>query len=85
MGVWFRRRQSAKSGWVPSLTLDLSRKRDRRMLGQFQEWYGTTWTCAGCGERWTDGEQHERPFVPGWRAEHIRHARAQLAQIGIAA
>jgi len=60
-------------------------ERDRRMLGQFQEWYGTTWTCAGCGDRWTDGEMHERPFQPRWRRKNIEYARKVLSEIGVSA
>lgn len=60
-------------------------ERPRRMLGQFQEWYGTTWTCCGCGDRWTDNEPHDRPFCPGWRRANIERARAVLASIGIQA
>lgn len=60
-------------------------ERDRRMLCQFQEWYGTTVTCAGCGERWTDGEMHERPFAPGWRRENREYARREIERIGGAA
>lgn len=60
-------------------------ERQRRMLAQFQEWYGTTWTCAGCGEQWSDGEMHERPFCPGWRRENIEYARRELAAIGVQA
>lgn len=59
--------------------------RPRRMLAQFQEWYGTTWTCAGCGDRWMDGERGERPFCPGWRKQSIEYARAELQKIGIQA
>jgi hypothetical protein len=57
-------------------------QRDRRMLGQFQEWYGMTWTCLGCGEQWQDGEHGGREFRPGWRQENIRHARKVLESIG---
>ena len=60
-------------------------ERPRRMLGWCVEWHGTTWTCAGCGDQWTDGERHERPFAPGWRRRNIEHARAQLAQLGVRA
>ena len=56
--------------------------RPRRMLSQFQEWYGATVTCAGCGDRWTDGEMHERPFAPGWRKQGREYARRELAKIG---
>ena len=58
-------------------------ERPRRMLGQHQEWYGTTWTCCGCGEQWSDGEQHSRPFERGWRQANIRRARTTLASIGV--
>lgn len=58
-------------------------ERDRRMLGQHQEWYGTTWTCLGCGDQWADGYRAERPFEPGWRQYRIRKARAALAEIGL--
>jgi hypothetical protein len=60
-------------------------ERPRRMLAQFQEWYGTTWTCAGCGDRWMDGERGERPFAPGWRRQSIERARKVLASIGVQA
>lgn len=60
-------------------------ERDRRMLGQFEEWYGTTWTCAGCGDQWQDGYRMERPFAPGWRRKNIEHARRVLAHIGVTA
>lgn len=60
-------------------------ERPRRMLGQFQEWYGTTWTCCGCGEQWTDGEMHGRPFCPGWRKENRERAIKTLAKIGVQA
>lgn len=57
-------------------------ERPRRMLAQFQEWYGWTLTCAGCGEQWMDGEHGGREFRPGWRQERIRHARKVLESIG---
>lgn len=60
-------------------------QRQRRALFQFQEWYGWTITCAGCGERWMDGERGERPFAPGWRRQGREYARAGLAKIGIPA
>jgi hypothetical protein len=55
------------------------------MLAQFQEWYGWTVTCTGCGERWQDGEHGGREFRPRWRQESIRRARAVLASIGVPA
>ena len=60
-------------------------ERPRRMLGWHVEWYGTTWTCAGCGDQWSDGEMHQRPFSPGWRKQNIERARAELAKLGVPA
>jgi hypothetical protein len=46
----------------------------RRIYGYFQHWYGWQWYCAGCGDRWADGELGSRPFERGWRAKAIaRH------------
>jgi hypothetical protein len=50
--------------------------RRRRFAGLHEFWYGTTWTCLTCGERWCDGERMERPFRRGWRQESSRRARA---------
>lgn len=50
-------------------------KRRRRFTGFDQTWYGVTWHCCGCGDSWSDGEMHERPFKRGWRKEAIEHAR----------
>lgn len=44
-------------------------------------WYGATWTCLGCGDMWSDGERHERPFRPGWRPQRIAHAKAARGQL----
>lgn len=52
-------------------------KRSRRMLGWLYEWYGWTLTCLGCGDRWTEGEMHERPFRRGWRAQSKASAKAR--------
>lgn len=60
-------------------------KRLRRASAQFQEWYGWTIYCAGCGDSWQDGEMMERPFLPGWRRKSIEHARKVLASIGVPA
>ena len=48
--------------------------RVRPMAGYVAAWYGTTLTCIGCGDTWTDGEQHPRPFQRGWRAKSIGRA-----------
>lgn len=50
--------------------------RRRRMAGHLALWYGATLTCLGCGDMWTDGEMHPRPFKPRWRAENIAAARS---------
>lgn len=58
-------------------------QRKRRALAKYYEWYGATVVCAGCGDRWNDGEMEERPFMPRWRQKSIEHAREELAAIGI--
>lgn len=50
-------------------------RRRRRFVGCEAPWYGTTWTCCACGDSWTDGERHERPFRRGWRAVETSRAR----------
>lgn len=50
-------------------------KRRRRFAGLDAPWYGVTWACCGCGDSWTDGEMHPRPFKPRWRAQAIARAR----------
>ncbi|MBX6386834.1 MAG: hypothetical protein IRZ07_28300 [Microbispora sp.] len=57
-------------------------QRRRRFSGREQLWYGTTWTCLGCGDSWTDGERHPRPFRRGWRAEAVAAARRDWEQAG---
>ncbi|MFJ5532415.1 hypothetical protein [Streptomyces sp. NPDC093261] len=52
-------------------------ERRRRFAGRDCAWYGPTWTCCGCGDAWTDGERHPRPFRRGWRAEAIAAAKLQ--------
>lgn len=59
--------------------------RQRKAYGFCAEWYGWDITCAGCGDRWQDGELCPRPFARGWRQQNIRHAREQLAKIGVQA
>ncbi len=48
--------------------------RVRPMAGYVAEWYGMTLTCIGCGDSWTDGEMHPRPFMRAWRAKSIARA-----------
>ena len=57
-------------------------KRPRRMFVTYYAWYGASVTCAGCGERWNDGEMGERPFCRGWRDQSRRSAIENLARIG---
>lgn len=52
-------------------------------LARFQEWYGWTETCLCCGDRWTDGEMHERPFKPRWRKENIERAQRAITELGL--
>jgi hypothetical protein len=54
--------------------------RRRRFAAVDQLWYGPTWTCLGCGDRWCDGERLERPFRRGWRVESRRQARETWEQ-----
>ncbi len=37
-------------------------------------WYGPTLTCCACGDAWTCGERHPRPFKPRWRQERTAAA-----------
>lgn len=46
------------------------------MVRRFDGWYGTSSMCCRCGDSWSDGELHERPFARGWRARAIRQHRA---------
>lgn len=50
-------------------------ERPRQFAGSDAAWYGTTWSCCGCGDSWTDGEMHPRPFARGWRKKAINAAR----------
>lgn len=50
-------------------------KAKRRMVSRDAVWYGATVTCCGCGDSWTDGERHERPFKRGWRKDEITKAK----------
>jgi hypothetical protein len=38
-------------------------------------WYGFTATCLRCGDKWTDGKRHDRPFAPRWRRSNINAAK----------
>lgn len=38
-------------------------------------WYSDTLQCVACGDSWSDGELHERPFARGWRKKAIAKAR----------
>lgn len=51
-------------------------KAKRRMVVRDAVWYGPTITCCGCGDSWTNGELHPRPFKRDWRNEEINKAKA---------
>ncbi|WP_328344903.1 hypothetical protein [Micromonospora sp. NBC_00421] len=57
------------------ITFCPTEQKRRRFAGRDAAWYGTTWTCCGCGDSWTDGERHERPFRRGWRSAAVAAAR----------
>lgn len=57
-------------------------KQRRRFAGRDTAWYGPTVTCCGCGDSWSDGERHVRPFRRGWRAEAIAAAKELWAEAG---
>lgn len=50
-------------------------ERRRRFAAWDALWYGPTWACLGCGDRFGDGERLERPFARGWRQESKQRAR----------
>lgn len=50
-------------------------KARKRAVAAFEDWYGWTETCLGCGDCWTDGEMHERPFARGWRKQSVDSAK----------
>lgn len=50
-------------------------KRRRRFGGFDAPWYGITITCCACGDTWTSGEMHTRPFARGWRQKSAAKAR----------
>ena len=39
----------------------------RRMVVRDEPWYGATFHCCGCGDRWDEGGRLPRPAVRGWR------------------
>lgn len=47
----------------------------RPFAGFYQEWYGTTWTCLGCGDSFADGWRLDRPFMRGWRQKSVARGR----------
>ncbi len=55
-------------------------KQRRRMVVALQEWYGAMWTCCACGDTWSDGERHPRPFARGWRAEAAAAAKKRWSE-----
>jgi hypothetical protein len=55
-------------------------KQRRRFAGRDTPWYGCTLTCCACGDSWTQGERHQRPFRRGWRKDAIARARRTWAE-----
>lgn len=55
----------------------------RRMAGRDGgPWYGPTLTCLGCGDSWTCGEMHDRPFQRAWRSKAATAARRAWEEAG---
>lgn len=54
----------------------------RRMVGADQFWYGTKWTCLGCGDAWDDGELCPRPFKRAWRKAAMAKAEKDWKRAG---
>jgi hypothetical protein len=53
----------------------------RRQVGDFAVWYGTTWTCLGCGDSYDYDEGiYPRPFARGWREKAKARARRRWAE-----
>ncbi|WP_329308384.1 hypothetical protein [Streptomyces microflavus] len=57
-------------------------KQRRRMAGRDALWYGPTLTCCTCGDSWTCGEMHDRPFRRAWRTEAAAKARRTWTEAG---
>lgn len=58
-------------------------KQRRRMAGfDGGPWYGPTLTCCGCGDSWTCGEMHERPFQRAWRQKASNEAKRAWNEAG---
>ena len=45
------------------------------MVVRYELWHAPTVWCCRCGDSWSGGELHERPFRRGWRDEAVRRAR----------
>lgn len=55
-------------------------KRKTRFVQQINTgYYSPIFTCCSCGDSWSDGELHPRPFKPRWRQEAVRHAQKRWA------
>lgn len=53
---------------------------DVGLMGMYQEWYGTAWTCLACGDSWMDDELAERPWRRGWRRDRVLSALKHLPE-----
>ena len=56
-------------------------KTERGFLLVHYEWYGWDETCLFCGDRWADGQMIERPFLRGWRAQHVADAMRTVLRL----
>jgi ribosomal protein L37AE/L43A len=50
-------------------------KKRTTKIGFFQEWYGWTVTCLGCGRKWQDGEWMPLGFYRTARQDNIDRAK----------
>jgi hypothetical protein len=57
----------------------------RRFYAWFAHYYGWTYECLGCGDRWMDGERGSRPFYRAWRKDAMARAKAGWDRVTIPA
>jgi hypothetical protein len=48
-----------------------SEERRQEMVVRYEEWYGPTVYCCGCGDAWEAGERLPRPFYRYWRRDAV--------------
>lgn len=49
-------------------------------VAAYAVWHDTIITCTRCGDSWSGGYLHERPFARGWRKEAVRRALRDYAE-----